>query len=80
MAEDVFEAELFDDVPADEQREKRQLNGAMGTTIVIVVLFLVLAATVGIPHGLMGADDANSSHWLPPVEERTGKLYDNSES
>ena len=59
MAEDVFEAELFDEVPADEKREKRQLNGAMGTTIAIVVLFLVLAATVGIPHGLMGADDAN---------------------
>jgi len=79
VAEDVFEAELFDEVPADEKREKRQLNGAMGTTIAIVVLFLVLAATVGIPHGLMGADDTSSSHWLPSVEERSGKLYDNSD-
>ena len=75
----MFEAELFDEVPADEQREKRQLNGAMGATVAIVVLFLVLAATVGIPHGLMGAGDASSSHWLPPVEERSGKLYDSSD-
>ena len=79
MAEEVFEAELFDEMPAEEQREKRQLNGAMGATIAIVVLFLVLAATVGIPHGMMGADGAHNSHWLPPVEDRTGKIYDNSD-
>ena len=79
MADEVFEAELFDEMPAEEQREKRQLNGAMGATIAIVVLFLVLAATVGIPHGMMGADGAANSHWLPPVEDRTGKIYDNSD-
>ena len=79
MSDEVFEAELFDEVPAEEQREKRQLNGAMGATVAIGVVFLVLAATVGIPHGLMGAGDASSSHWLPPVEERSGKLYDDSD-
>ena len=79
MSDDVFEAELFDEGPADEQREMRQLNGAMGATVAIVVLFLVLAATVGIPHGMIGGDDASSSHWLPPVEERSGKLYDNGD-
>ena len=79
MADEVFEAELFDEMPAEEQREKRQLNGAMGATIAIVVLFLVLAATVGIPHGMMGTDGAANSHWLPPVEDRTGKIYDNGD-
>ena len=79
MADELFEAELFDEGPAEEKREKRQLNGAMGATIAIVVLFIVLAATVGMPHGLMGNDGASSSHWLPPVEERTGKVYDDSD-
>ena len=79
MADELFEAELFDEEPAEEKREKRQLNGAMGATIAIVVLFIVLAATVGMPHGLMGNDGSSSSHWLPPVEERTGKIYDDSD-
>ena len=78
MADELFEAELFDEGPAEEKREKRHLNGAMGASIAIVVLFIVLAATVGMPHGLMGNDGASSSHWLPPVEERTGKVYDDS--
>ncbi|CAI8289644.1 MAG: Xaa-Pro dipeptidyl-peptidase [Marine Group II euryarchaeote MED-G33] len=79
MADELFEAELFDEEPAEEKREKRQLNGAMGATIAIVVLFIVLAATVGMPQGLMGNDGSSSSHWLPPVEERTGKIYDDSD-
>ena len=77
MADDVFEAELFEGGPVDERREKRQLNGAMGATAAIVVLFLILAATVGIPHNMVDSDD-NNSHWLPPVEQRSGKLYDDS--
>ena len=78
MEEELFEAELFDEVPPEERREKRQLNGAMGATMAIVVLFLILAATVGMPHNMMGADSSNS-HWLPPVEERSGKLYDDGD-
>ena len=78
MEEELFEAELFDEVPQEERREKRQLNGAMGATLAIVVLFLLLAATVGIPHNMMGTD-ASNGHWLPPVEERSGKLYDNGD-
>ena len=78
MEDELFEAELFDEAPLEERREKRQLNGAMGATLAIVVLFLILAATVGIPSNMMGAD-AGNSHWLPPVEERSGKLYDNSD-
>tara|TARA_B110000438_G_C15818562_1_gene653143 strand:- start:382 stop:2259 length:1878 start_codon:yes stop_codon:yes gene_type:complete len=79
VTDEVFEAALFDEGPAEEKREKRQLNGAMGATVAIVVLFLMLAATIGIPHNLMGSDSSNDSHWLPPVEERTGKLYDSSD-
>ncbi len=79
MADELFEAELFDEEPAEEKREKRQLNGAMGSTLAIVVLFILLAATVGMPQGLMGNDGSSSSHWLPPVEERTGKIYDDSD-
>ena len=78
VEEELLEAELFDETPPEERREKRQLNGAMGATLAIVVLFLILAATVGIPHNMMGTD-ANNGHWLPPVEERSGKLYDNSD-
>ena len=58
MEEELFEAELFDEEPPEERREKRQLNGAMGATLAVVVLFLILAATVGIPHSMMGAGDA----------------------
>ena len=79
MADELFEAELFDEEPAEEKREKRQLNGAMGSTLAIVVLFILLAATIGMPQGLMGNDGSSSSHWLPPVEERTGKIYDDSD-
>ena len=79
MEEELFEAELFDEEPPEERREKRQLNGAMGAPLAVVVLFLILAATVGIPHSMMGAGDASNSHWLPPVEQRSGKLYDNGD-
>ncbi|MEE2758948.1 MAG: CocE/NonD family hydrolase [Candidatus Thermoplasmatota archaeon] len=79
MADEVFEAELFDEVVSDERRERLQLNGAMGATLAIVVLFLILGATIGIPEDLMRGGDSSNSHWLPPVEERSGKLYDNSD-
>ena len=74
-----MEAVLFDEVDADERRERIQLNGALGTTLAIVVLFLVLGATIGVPDDLMGGADGQNSHWLPPVEERSGKIYDISE-
>ena len=79
MAEEVFEAELFDEAPNDERRERVQLNGAMGSTLVVVVLFLVLGATIGVPEDMMGAKGANNGHWLPPVEDRSGKLYDDND-
>ena len=79
MADDVFEAEILDEGGAEERREKNQLNGALGATLAIVVLFLILAATVGVPSDLMGSGDSNNTHWLPPVEERAGKNYDDSD-
>ena len=79
MADEVFEAELFEEAPNDERRERIQLNGAMGSTLVIVVLFLVLGATIGVPEDMMGANSGVTSHWLPAVEDRTGKVYDDSD-
>ena len=79
MADEVFEAELFEEDLSDERRERIQLNGAMGSTLVIVVLFLVLGATIGVPEDMMGANSGVTSHWLPPVEDRTGKMYDDSD-
>ena len=79
MADEVFEAELFEEDLGDERRERVQLNGAMGSTLVIVVLFLVLGATIGVPEDMMGANGGRSSHWLPPVEDRASKIYDDSD-
>ena len=75
----MFEAELFEEDLGDERRERVQLNGAMGSTLVIVVLFLVLGATIGVPEDMMGANGGGGSHWLPPVEDRTTKIYDDSD-
>ncbi|MEE2811894.1 MAG: CocE/NonD family hydrolase [Candidatus Thermoplasmatota archaeon] len=80
MSDTILEAEVIEDIPADERREGRQLNLAMGATVAIVILFMILAATFGV--GLsknVSEGNLNDGHWLPPVEERSKMQYDNTD-
>ncbi|MEE2812013.1 MAG: CocE/NonD family hydrolase [Candidatus Thermoplasmatota archaeon] len=79
MSEEILEAEVLDEEPAEERRDVRQLNFAMGATVAVVVLFMVLAATFGsgISNSMSGG--GGSDHWLLPVDERAGLHYDNTD-
>jgi len=78
VSEEVYEAEVLTEAPSGERREQRQLNNAMGATLAVVVLFIILAATLGMPAGDALTDDGDT-HWLPPVEERSGMQYDDQD-
>ena len=79
MSEEAFEAELVTEVPTSERRERRQLNGAMGATSAMVVLFILLAATLGgSGYGLVEDEFAND-HWLPDVEDRANMVYQDAD-
>ncbi len=80
MSDTILEAEVIEEVPAEERREGRQLNLAMGATVVIVILFMILAATFGVGFSKSIADGEESiGHWLPPVEERSKLIYENTD-
>jgi len=80
VTEDILEAEVLGEVDASERRESRQLNIAMGTTITVVILFMILAATFGAGFSKsVSKGDMGGEHWLPPVEERSKLMYDNSD-
>ncbi len=67
---DVFEAELLDDSQeTSERREYIRLNVALGATIGVVVLFILLASIWG-SGALQNADDENYSWWEVPLHDR----------
>ena len=74
MADEVLVAEVAAG-SVTERRETRQLNIALTSTITIVVLFIILAVTIGSPLADELVSGSGESHWLPPVEERSGQQY-----
>jgi len=70
---------VVDEQKAGERRERSQLNLALGSTIVVVILFLTLATVINGPDAFDGLDESGIEHWLPPVEERSGKLYEDTD-
>ena len=54
---------------ADERRELLRLNLALGATIGVVVLFMILASVWG-SGAVQNADDENYSWWDVPLHDR----------
>ena len=75
MSEEVLEAEVLPETLGGERRAMRQLNTAMGATVAVVVLFIILAATFGIPAASSIAKDGANDHWLPVVGDRADMPY-----
>ena len=67
---DVFEAEILAESQENgERREFLRLNLALGATIGVVVLFILLASIWG-SGVLQNADDENYSWWEVPLHDR----------
>ena len=68
---EAIEAELVDE-STESRREKRQLNVAMGSTAVVVVLFMVLASFWGVisTYGDGYGPNGQWEWWEVPLEER----------
>ena len=67
---DVFEAEILEDSQENgERREFLRLNLALGATIGVVVLFILLASIWG-SGALQNADDENYTWWEVPLHDR----------
>ena len=54
---------------AEERREILRLNLALGATIGVVILFIVLASVWG-SGAVQNADDENYSWWEVPLHDR----------
>ena len=49
MDEQVLEAELVKVLPVDKPNSTNSLNAAIGSTIAVVLVFLMLSRTIGAP-------------------------------
>ena len=49
MDEQVLEAELANSLPVDKPNSTNSLNAAIGATIAVVLVFLMLSRTIGTP-------------------------------
>ena len=70
---EVLEAEMADDT-SDAQRQKKELNFALGATAIFIILMMILASVVS-SNTVDEIIDGENGHWLPPVEQRVNLQY-----
>ena len=70
---EVLEAEMADET-SDAQRQKKELNFALGATAIFIILMMILASVVS-SNTVDEIIDGENGHWLPPVEQRVNLQY-----
>ena len=68
MDEPVLEAELVEQWPGKQNQSKSSLNAALGGTVAIVLVFLLLSRTIGAP--LEDTAIEESMEGYTPIAER----------
>ena len=62
MDEQVLEAELAKTLPVDKPNSTNSLNAAIGATIAVVLVFLMLSRTIGAPLEEQAIDESIDGH------------------
>ena len=73
MDEQVLEAELVKALPVDKPNSTNSLNAAIGSTIAVVLVFLMLSRTIGAPLEEQAIEESIDGY--TPIWERFTKDY-----
>ena len=68
MDEQVLEAELANSLPVDKPNSTNSLNAAIGATIAVVLVFLMLSRTIGAPLEEQAIEESMDGY--TPIWER----------
>ena len=77
MDEQVLEAELANSLPVDKPNSTNSLNAAIGATIAVVLVFLMLSRTIGAPLEEQAIEESMDGY--TPIWERYMDDYNTGE-